>query len=85
MQICVLYVRLSSTNAEIWQSSLFDKDLRSPNFKERNTMSNDKPIKPADNQSNMQNPNKGTAGTNRQYDQNQGNRGGQLNPNRKGK
>lgn len=48
-------------------------------------MSNDKPIKPADNQSNMQNPNKGTAGTNRQYDQNQGNRGGQLNPNRKGK
>ena len=55
-----------------------------PIFKEE-SMSNDKPIKPADNQSNMQNPNKGTAGTNRQYDQNQGNRGGQLNPNRKGK
>ena len=48
-------------------------------------MSKDKPIKPADNQSNMQNPNKGTAGTNRQYDQNQGNRGEQLNPNKKEK
>ena len=51
----------------------------------RNTMSKNKPIKPADNQSNMQNPNKGTSGTNRQYDQNQGNRGEQLNPNKKGK
>ena len=29
----------------------------------------------------MQNPNKGTKGTNKQYDQNQGNRGKQLNPN----
>ena len=48
-------------------------------------MSKNKPIKPADNQANMQNPNKGTAGTNRQYDQNQGNRGEQLNPNKKGK
>ena len=48
-------------------------------------MSKNKPIKPADNQSNMQNPNKGTSGTNRQYDQNQGNRGEQLNPNKKGK
>jgi hypothetical protein len=38
-------------------------------------------IKPSDNQSNMQNPNKGTPGTNRQYDQNQGNRGKQMNPN----
>jgi len=47
-----------------------------------NYMCKDK-IKPADNQSNMQNPNKGTAGTNRQYDQNQGNRGKQLNPNKK--
>ena len=51
----------------------------------RNTMSKNKPIKPADNQSNMQNSNKGTSGTNRQYDQNQGNRGEQLNPNKKGK
>ena len=50
-----------------------------------NTMSKNKPIKPADNQSNMQNSNKGTSGTNRQYDQNQGNRGEQLNPNKKGK
>ena len=44
-----------------------------------------KSIRPSDNASNMQNPNKGTAGTNRQYDQNQGNRGEQLNPNKKGK
>ncbi len=35
---------------------------------------------PAENASNMQNANKGTRGTNRQYDQNQGNRGWQLNP-----
>lgn len=42
-----------------------------------------KNIKPKDNESNMQNPNKGTSGTNRQYDQNQGNRGKQLNPNQK--
>ncbi len=38
-------------------------------------------MEPKDNASNMQNPNKGTFGTNRQYDQNQGNRGKQLNPN----
>jgi hypothetical protein len=38
-------------------------------------------IKPSDNQSNIQNPNKGTPGTNRQYDQKQGNRGKQMNPN----
>ena len=31
----------------------------------------------------MQNANKGTSGTNKQYDKNQGNRGEQLNPNRK--
>lgn len=37
-------------------------------------------INPKDNQANMQNPNKGTSGTNKQYDQNQGNRGKQLNP-----
>jgi hypothetical protein len=29
----------------------------------------------------IQNPNKGTPGNNRTYDQNQGNRGKQLNPN----
>jgi hypothetical protein len=40
-----------------------------------------KGIKPQDNKANMQNPNKGTAGTNPQRDQNQGNRGKQLNPN----
>lgn len=40
-------------------------------------------IKPEDNQANISNANKGSLGTNRQYDQNQGNRGAQLNPNRK--
>ncbi|WP_429181296.1 hypothetical protein [Aeromonas salmonicida] len=46
-------------------------------------MSKQSPIKPTDNNANMQNPNRGTPGTNRQYDQNQGNRGKDLNPNRK--
>lgn len=45
----------------------------------------DKKIDPKDNQSNMPNANKGTSGTNRQYDQTQGNRGKQLNPNQKDK
>jgi hypothetical protein len=40
-------------------------------------------ITPLQNESNMQNPNKGTKGTNKQFDQNQGNRGKQLNPNQK--
>ncbi len=40
-----------------------------------------KKITPKDNQANMQNPNKGSAGTNLQHDKNQGNRGKQLNPN----
>ncbi|MBL7786189.1 MAG: hypothetical protein JNM36_09815 [Chitinophagales bacterium] len=39
-----------------------------------------KKITPQQNQSNMQNANKGTKGTNKQYDQNQGNKGKQLNP-----
>lgn len=42
-----------------------------------------KTIKPADNESNIPNSNKGSNGTNRQYDQNQGNKGKQLNPNQK--
>lgn len=42
-------------------------------------------IKPADNLANMHNANKGTNGVNRQYSQVHGNRGKQLNPNRKGK
>lgn len=42
-------------------------------------------IKPKDNVSNMQNPNKGTPGTNEQYDKVQDNRSKQLNPNQKGK
>ncbi|WP_174236833.1 hypothetical protein [Stutzerimonas nosocomialis] len=44
-----------------------------------------KPIDPADNSANQQNANKGSSGTNRQYDQAQGNRGKQLNPERKPK
>lgn len=42
-----------------------------------------KGINPKNNQANQQNANKGTIGTNRQYDQAQGNRGKQLNPNQK--
>ncbi len=41
-------------------------------------------IHPNDNRANQQNPNKGTSGTNRQYDQVHGNRGKQLNPNQQG-
>ena len=48
-------------------------------------MQKENDMKPADNNSNMQNKNKGTAGTNKQYDQNQGNHGKQLNPNNKKK
>lgn len=44
-----------------------------------------KPIKPADNEANMPNANKGTKGTNRQYDQVQGNRGKQLAEKKAGK
>ena len=40
-----------------------------------------KKIAPKDNISNMENANKGSPGTNRQHDQNQGNRGKQLSEN----
>ncbi|WP_336611676.1 hypothetical protein [Campylobacter sp. Cr9] len=40
-------------------------------------------MKPQDNAANMQNANKGVSGVNKQYAQNQGNRGAQLNPNNK--
>lgn len=40
---------------------------------------NKKPNHKAD----IKNPNKGTGGTNKTYDKNQGNRGKQLNPNQK--
>ncbi len=40
-------------------------------------------IKPADNQANQKNPNKGFPGTNKQHDQVHGNRGKQKNPNQK--
>lgn len=46
---------------------------------------NRKPISPRNNSANQQNSNKGTSGTNRQYDQAQGNRGKQLDLNRRGK
>ena len=42
-------------------------------------------ITPQQNASNIKNANKGTAGTNKQYAQNQGNRGKQLNTNNKNK
>lgn len=40
-----------------------------------------KKIDQKDNESDMQNANKGTSGTNKRYDKAQGNRGKQLNPN----
>ena len=43
----------------------------------------EKKITPENNRANMQNPNKGTKGANKQYDKAQGNRGKQMNPNRK--
>ncbi|EKY18496.1 MULTISPECIES: hypothetical protein [Capnocytophaga] len=42
-----------------------------------------KKITPENNCANMQNPNKGSDGTNKQFDKAQGNRGKQMNPNRK--
>jgi len=45
----------------------------------RNAMN--KKINPHDNEANQNNRNKGTSGTNLQFDQAQGNRGKQLNPN----
>ena len=42
-----------------------------------------KKIKPSDNSANQKNANKGTKGTNKQYDKGQGNKGKQLNPNKK--
>jgi hypothetical protein len=40
-----------------------------------------KKITPTDNQANQPNSNTGTSGTNKQYDQAQGNKGKQQNPN----
>lgn len=42
-----------------------------------------KKITPEQNASNMQNANKGSKGTNKQYDKSQGNKGKQMNPNHK--
>jgi hypothetical protein len=44
-----------------------------------------KKIKPQDNSSNMKNRNKGTDGTNLQYDKAQGNKGKLQNPNQNNK
>ena len=44
-----------------------------------------KKIKPQDNSANIKNANKGTKGTNKQYDQAQRNKGKQQNPNQKKK
>lgn len=44
-------------------------------------MDKNKKIKPKDNTANQQNSNKGTSGTNKQYDKVQGNKGKQKNPN----
>lgn len=41
--------------------------------------------KKANHQADIKNPNKGTSGTNKTLDKNQGNRGKQMNPNQKGK
>ena len=48
-------------------------------------MSSNKKIDPKDNAANQTNPNKGFNGNNRQFDQAQGNRGKQMNPNQKNK
>lgn len=48
-------------------------------------MKDAKKVAPKDNAANMKNPNKGTQGVNKQYAQVQGNKGTQLNPNKKAK
>ncbi len=50
-------------------------------FSEYMRINNIKIIDPTDNASNQVNPNRGSNGTNLHYDQAQGNRGKQLNPN----
>lgn len=42
-------------------------------------------LTPQQNQANQANANKGTNGVNKQYSQVHGNRGGQMNPNQRGK
>lgn len=44
-----------------------------------------KEVSPSNNQSNMQNSNKGTSGVNKQNSQVNGNKGAQINPNKKAK
>ncbi|WP_460885535.1 hypothetical protein, partial [Photobacterium alginatilyticum] len=61
---------------------LLYEEAHKSTFIEESDMS--KKITPINNSGNQQNSNKGTPGTNRQYDQAQGNRGKQMNPNQKG-
>jgi len=53
-------------------------------FKYNFSLKAQKTTTPQDNSANQQNPNKGTSGTNKAYDQAQGNKGTQQNPNQKG-
>ena len=62
-------------------NALVELKVRVNNNYWRMTMT--KKIKPQDNESNMKNSNKGTDGTNKQYDQVHGNKGKQKNPNQK--
>jgi hypothetical protein len=67
--------------------TLFFKDKQDKEFKRiKRIIKNNtyKEYKMADNKSDIKNSNKGTKGTNKTYDKNQGDRGKQLNPNKKG-
>lgn len=94
--IAVLYFMgsVSATKESIetaWKAKRFPKNWKLviangatvKSIKSVNSIS--KKINPKDNQSNQKNANKGTGGTNRQYDQAQGNKGKQNNPNQKKK
>ena len=67
------FVHIRSSRHEIRMKNHLQNDA--------NTRLRDNPSR--DDNSNMSNANKGSSGTNTQYDQNQGNRGKQLNPNQK--
>jgi hypothetical protein len=74
---------MKNTNT-ISNSSITPKKLKINKPKPKkiiNTMNNSKKVKPQDNNANVKNANLGNVGTNKQFDQAQGNRGKQLNPN----
>ncbi len=58
-----------------------DAVLKSQHFTNKGKNMAEKKITSQNNAANMQNANKGMPGQNKQYAQNQGNRGKQLNPN----